>query len=155
MNKDSHVRSGSLFNSAEKCSNKYSMRVSSNLGHSDTGTQILEVTPIGGGRLEVHDVISQSKPQPSFTHISLTVSLVPPVPCPGASVTKNQAVVFPVISFDLRATNIQFNFCDGELASYTKVTKITEYFCPEESVRVISFIYIPHNFSVRKLILKT
>lgn len=83
MNKDSYVRSGSLFNSAEKCSNKYSMRVSSNLGHSDTGTQILEVTPIGGGRLEVHDVISQSKPQPSFTHISLTVSLVPTVPCPG------------------------------------------------------------------------
>lgn len=83
MNKDSHVRSGSLFNSSEKCSNKYSVRVSSNLGHSDTGTQILEVTLIGGGRLEVHDVISQSKPQPSFIHISLTVSLVPPVPCPG------------------------------------------------------------------------
>lgn len=131
------------------------MRVSSNLGHSDTGTQILEVTLIGGGRLEVHDVISQSKPQPSFTHISLTVSLVPRVPCPGASVTKNQAVVFPVISFDLRATDMQFNFCDGEPVNYTKATKITEYFCPEESVRVISFIYIPHNFSVRKLILKT
>lgn len=82
MNKDSHIRSVSLFNSAEKCSNKYSMRVSSNLGPSDTGTHILEVTRIGGGRLEVHDVISQSKPQPSFTHISLTLSLVPPSPLP-------------------------------------------------------------------------
>lgn len=59
-----------------------SMRVSSNLGPSDTGTHILEVTRIGGGRLEVHDVISQSKPQPSFTHISLTLSLVPPSPLP-------------------------------------------------------------------------
>lgn len=51
--------------------------------------------------------------------------------------TKNQAVVFLVMSFDLRATNMQFNFCDGEPANYTKATKNNmEYFCPEESVRV-------------------
>lgn len=58
------------------------MRVGSNLGHSDTGAQILEVTPIGGARLEVQDVINQSKPQSSFTHISLTVSLIPSSPLP-------------------------------------------------------------------------